>query len=61
MKAALRRLLTLVVDWEWLWLFCLLPAILLIRPNLTPLLLLLSLLWLARKLAYGRFTPRHAP
>jgi putative inorganic carbon (hco3(-)) transporter len=51
----LRRIFIVIVDLEWLWLLALLPAVILIQPNLTPLLLLPPLFWALRKWVYGRF------
>ena len=53
--ALLRRLGIALVQWEWLGLLALLPAVILIRPDLTPLLLLLPGLWLLRQRVTGRF------
>jgi putative inorganic carbon (hco3(-)) transporter len=54
-KLVLRRFGLTIVHWEWVWLLALLPAVILIRPGLTPLLLILPALWLLRKLVSGRF------
>ena len=57
MNARLQRLFRAIVSAEGLFLAPLLPAILLMRPALAPVLLLIPLLWAARRLASGRFLP----
>lgn len=57
MNARLQRIFRAIVSVEGLFLALLLPAILLMRPALAPALLLIPLLWGARRLAYGRFVP----
>lgn len=46
-----------VADWQWIILLVALPAVLVGSPALSPVLLVFPLLWLARKIAYGRFVP----
>lgn len=57
MNARLQRLFRAIVSVEGLFLALLLPAVLLMRPALAPALLLIPLLWVARRLASGRFLP----
>jgi putative inorganic carbon (hco3(-)) transporter len=51
------RLARFVAEWEWLWLLLILPAVLFPNPTRALVLLLLPLLWLARRVATGRFVP----
>lgn len=57
MNARLQRLFRAIVSVEGLFLALLLPVIFLMRPALAPTLLLIPLLWAARRLASGRFVP----
>ena len=52
-----RRLARAIADWEWLVLIVILPAVVLISPARSPVLLVIPLLWLARKVGYGRLVP----
>jgi putative inorganic carbon (HCO3(-)) transporter len=51
------RLCRAVVAYEWAFLFAILPLLLFPSPARSPLLLLIPLLWLLRKLGYAAFVP----
>ncbi|MEW5985875.1 MAG: hypothetical protein AB1791_04500, partial [Chloroflexota bacterium] len=51
------RLCRAVIALEGMWLALILPAVILITPSRALILLVIPLIWLARKLAYGAFVP----
>lgn len=57
MKRRLQGLVRAIVAAEGVFLAVLLPAVLLMRPALAPVLLLIPLLWGARRISAGRFVP----
>ena len=54
---SLRPLLSALVTWEWLLLVAILPFAATGSPRFAPVLLLIPLLWLARRAACGHFVP----
>jgi putative inorganic carbon (HCO3(-)) transporter len=51
------RFCRLIVSWEWVWLLLVLPAVLFPTPTRALVLIVMPLLWLARRVATGRFVP----
>lgn len=54
-KSPLPRFCRTVADWEWMFLALMLPFVLAATPQRAMVLLLIPLLWLVRKVGYGRF------